>query len=201
MRSVGSRFSGSRSPQGWSSPWWRDFSFAAEIRRTLLLGKWSSLLSAFESRRFAEFPSRFRDIVDNSRCHWPNLFSRSSFSASSSAGTVGVSLRISPLALLPTENFGRLRGITRLSGATRPKRCEIISLFEREIQRHGRNEIPMVVANEILETCRVSLSARFSLSLSLGQTSTARARIRAEFSLENPRWILFFFSFSRVEIT
>lgn len=90
-------------PQGWSSARWRGFSSAAEIRRTLLLGKWSSLLSAFESRRFAEFPPRFRDIVDNLRCHWPNLFSRSSFSASSSAERR--SLGISSLAVLHTENF------------------------------------------------------------------------------------------------
>jgi len=102
MRSVGSRFSGSRS-QAWSSVQWRGFSFAAEIRRTLLLGKWSSLLSAFESRRFAEFPPRFRDIVDNLRCHWPNLFSRLSFFVSSSAERR--SLGISPLAVLRRGNL------------------------------------------------------------------------------------------------
>lgn len=49
-----------------------------------------------------------------------------------------------------------------------------------------------LVANEILETWRVSLFVRFLLSLSLARTSTARARIRAEFfKIHNEYYFLF----------
>jgi len=69
-----SRFSGSLLSEMISRRW-RDFSLATGIRRKLLLGKRSSLLSAFASRRFAEFPSPFREIAGNLHCHCPNLFS------------------------------------------------------------------------------------------------------------------------------
>lgn len=120
MRSVGQQIC-RLAPRGWG-----DFSFpSAETRRMLSLEKRSSLLSAFESWRFAEFLPHFREITGSLRCHYPNLFP---LYASSSAVTtfafVTVVVIVGPPLAVPRvgeKTSSCFAGITRFSGATRPK--------------------------------------------------------------------------------
>lgn len=106
--------------------------FMAETRQTSLLARRSSLLSAFESRRFAAFPPRFREIAGSLRCHCTNLFPTfrkfirrrsppSSSSSTLSSSSSWVSSRTLSRSRPAGKSSSSSSGITRFSGTTRPK--------------------------------------------------------------------------------